>query len=153
MEARGYTIFCDDIRNEVGGKLTLVGCYTGEMVHEGEYPLALPKLALSVQLLMPPDNMPRTFELIVDYMPTGQVLFAVSNDLTEIDLGPLLTQPSEAEDEEDRYIALGSNITLVPFVVPQDGKLRVRAMLDGQLVKLGSLRIRKVENLASIQQT
>jgi hypothetical protein len=27
----GYTIFCDDIREEIGGKVSLIGIYAGTM--------------------------------------------------------------------------------------------------------------------------
>lgn len=149
MEAHGYTIFCDDIREEVGGKSTLVGCYTGELLHQGAYPITLPKLGLVVHLLVPPDKMPRTFELNVEFMPTGQMLFNVSNDLTGLDVNSLMPPKDPNVDDEERYIRLASNIILSPFVASQDGKLHVRAMLDGHLVRLGSLKIRRVTDITN----
>jgi hypothetical protein len=47
----GYTTFCDDIRQEVAGKSTLVGVYGPEMTVFGTLPTNLPKLALSVNYL------------------------------------------------------------------------------------------------------
>ena len=47
-EAYGYTIFCDDIRAEVGGKLTYVGSYSGTMLVHGSFPTIVPKLALGI---------------------------------------------------------------------------------------------------------
>lgn len=38
-----YGIFCDDIRHEVTGKFTLVGCYSDHLL-VAEVPTALPKL-------------------------------------------------------------------------------------------------------------
>lgn len=152
MEAHGYTTFCDDIREEVGGKSTLVGCYTGELVHQAEYPLTLPKLGLFAQLLVPPDKMPQVFELSVDFVPTGQTLINMSNDLAGLDVNALLTPKDPDDEDEERYIVLASKIILSPLVVSQDGKLRVRAMLDGQLVRLGSLKIRRVADITSPSQ-
>lgn len=153
MEAHGYTTFCDDIREEVGGKSTLVGCYTGELLHQGDYPLSLPKFGLVTQTLIPPERVPRNFDLIVDYVPTGEVVFKISNDLSGLDVNSLVTPKSADEEDEERYIALGSNIILTPLVIPQDGKLRVRAMLDGHIVRIGLLKIRRVANIANPDQS
>lgn len=40
-----HTIFCDDVRNEVGGKLSLMGCYSGEL-SVPSFPMTLPKLCM-----------------------------------------------------------------------------------------------------------
>ena len=48
MDAFGLTIFCDDIRSEIDGKISLIGCYTGRMMIGGEFPVILPKLGLSI---------------------------------------------------------------------------------------------------------
>lgn len=44
-----YTIVCDDIRHELGNKLTLAGVY-GEQIIIGTIPCILPKLCLAVFL-------------------------------------------------------------------------------------------------------
>jgi hypothetical protein len=43
MERYGYSIFCDDIRNEPGGKLSFVGCYNAVMLTAPRFPIVLPK--------------------------------------------------------------------------------------------------------------
>jgi len=35
MNRYGYSIFCDDIRNEAGGKLSFIGCYNGVIFISG----------------------------------------------------------------------------------------------------------------------
>ena len=48
-DAYGYTVFCDDIRVEVGNKFTFVGVYPGQFVlYADALPVAIPKLAMSV---------------------------------------------------------------------------------------------------------
>jgi hypothetical protein len=46
-EIVGYTTFCDDIRFEVDGKVSLIGSYNGVMNIRGEFPATLPKFAMS----------------------------------------------------------------------------------------------------------
>src|ERR1700675_16626 len=47
----GYTIFCDDIRQEIGGKFTYVGVYSGFMFIQPSFPVVLPKLCLAITFL------------------------------------------------------------------------------------------------------
>ena len=42
----GYTIFCDDIRDEVGGKTSFIGTYRGVMRIHGDLPITLPKFCI-----------------------------------------------------------------------------------------------------------
>jgi hypothetical protein len=46
------TIFCDDIRHEVGGKLSYIGVYSGRLLVPG-FPLSLPKLCVAVRAVAP----------------------------------------------------------------------------------------------------
>src|ERR1700761_8771536 len=53
MNRFGYSIFCDDIRNEPGGKLSFIGCYNGVIFVPPEFPLVLPKFCVHVHILSP----------------------------------------------------------------------------------------------------
>ncbi|WP_295433096.1 hypothetical protein [uncultured Thiodictyon sp.] len=46
------TLFCDDIRHEVGGKLSFIGVYSGGLIVPA-FPVTLPKLCLSVRIVTP----------------------------------------------------------------------------------------------------
>lgn len=48
------TIWCDDIRHEVGGKFSLIGIYTGALFVP-KLPLTLPKLCLVLRIITPLD--------------------------------------------------------------------------------------------------
>ena len=48
-EAFGHAIFCDDIRMEVGNKLTFAGCYFGYMFLNSDFPATIPRLCVAVQ--------------------------------------------------------------------------------------------------------
>src|SRR5215467_682878 len=54
-EPIGYTLFCDDIRLEVGNKVTLVGIYTTGMVVPQSFPITLPKFCLWINYQEPMD--------------------------------------------------------------------------------------------------
>jgi hypothetical protein len=53
MKRHGYSIFCDDIRNEVGGKLSFIGCYNAVMFVPSQFPCLLPKFCVHFFMLSP----------------------------------------------------------------------------------------------------
>ena len=44
----GYTIFCDDIREEIGGKISLIGVYQYKKISSATFPVVIPKLCILV---------------------------------------------------------------------------------------------------------
>jgi hypothetical protein len=53
MDRYGYSIFCDDIRNEQGGKLSFIGCYNGVIFICGAFSLVLPRLCVHTHIVSP----------------------------------------------------------------------------------------------------
>ena len=52
MNRHVQTIFCDDVRQEIGGKCSYIGVYGGEMFVPG-FPVSLPKLCLVLRVNSP----------------------------------------------------------------------------------------------------
>lgn len=81
MERYGYCIFCDDIRNEPGGKLSFIGCYNAVMFVGREFPLALPKFCVHFYVFSPRRNLtPRwsrdaTYRATIDPLPRNRSRF------------------------------------------------------------------------------
>jgi hypothetical protein len=72
MKARrvGNAIFCDDIRREVGNKLSLIGTYDAEMVFSARPPLVVPKLACFISIISEVDD-PAQNIIIRVIIPSG----------------------------------------------------------------------------------
>ena len=49
------TLFCDDIRHEVNGKLSYIGVYAGTLLASA-FPATLPKFCVSITILTPADE-------------------------------------------------------------------------------------------------
>jgi len=64
----GYTVFCDDIRNEIGGKTTLVGVYAGDLVLQSPLPASIPRLGVSLVYVERPGESDLPLSIRV-YMP------------------------------------------------------------------------------------
>lgn len=52
-EPFGVTIFCDDIRFELNGKISLVGCYSTEILFHDPAPGVLPTFAALINVRIP----------------------------------------------------------------------------------------------------
>jgi hypothetical protein len=62
MNRHVQTIFCDDIRHELGGKLSYIGVYSGHLFVPA-FPVILPKLCLALSVITPASQPFRKLEL------------------------------------------------------------------------------------------
>lgn len=143
MEPYGATVFCDDIRFETNGKLTLIGCYSGEMTFNGPAPGILPTFAAFVMVRVP---------VSVDFKRVSVVVFKHDGaDVTELLRSSIEVERSEIDKIEERRGDIDSSekVTLVSvpcqwqllqFSAP--GFVKVRAYLDDEKeIKVGALRV------------
>jgi hypothetical protein len=134
----GYTIFCDDVRQEASGKLLFVGVYTNEIVVHGQPPQILPSFVAFVNYLQKPTNedTPVTLKL---FLP-GQEEEAFQ---MELPLKGAVTDPQYlALADEDVNFRVMVPIKLVPLPITQEGFIKVRAYRGGDEIRLGALRVR-----------
>jgi hypothetical protein len=146
MGRYGYSIFCDDIRNEVGGKLTFVGCYNAVMFVSSGFPLDLPKFCIHIHILSPVSRPYLSIETRC-YVP-GEVEPVFQGAITppEVEHQIELVPDIQGNFSAPRYIAATASIILSPLRIRSPGLIRVRAALDGETdeLNLGSLRIVEV---------
>jgi hypothetical protein len=132
----GYTVFCDDIRAEVTGKVTLVGTYNDAINVASDKPVNLPKLCASITYTEKAGlERPDKYELLV---------FFPGND-TEPQMRAPITLPESGNDpevaiEKGHRMILKINLELAPFPA-QNGFLRIRMLRGGEMVRLGSLKV------------
>ena len=134
-EPYGYTIFCDDIREEVGGKFSYMGRYFTEMLIPGAIPAVLPRLAAAVNFVFPRPQRGGLLRVVMS-VETGTIHTIVH----ELTLGELPDDPNQSGD------VLFSTVNLVvsPIIFHGDSQIRVRGYLDDREIKAGSLRVRIV---------
>ena len=86
----GHTVFCDDIRHEINGKITLVGTYTNIMYISGSLPHVLPKFCLGIVFREAKDSLDNvTIKIFFpgdDENPIGVVNLVSQPDLNIPDL-------------------------------------------------------------------
>jgi hypothetical protein len=142
MTIKGFVTFCDDIRQELGGKITLVGCYTGEMTVHGEPPATLAKLGLQARLVFPAQIAPKKIDVRVDFVPGDETLFEATLDIPEGEHKKALGRVEPDGTGDEAHFVLIQHTILSPLEIRGEGRIRVRAVVDGETVKLGSLRVR-----------
>jgi hypothetical protein len=149
MNRYGYSIFCDDIRNETGGKLSFIGCYNGVIFISGEFPLVLPKLCVHTHIVSPASQ-PFCSITVRCYLPG--------------DDEPSFEEPIETPDPHDQaglvanlktdtgaplLIVAATSLIFTPLALRSTGLMRVRAAADGgEEIRLGSLRIERASQLS-----
>jgi hypothetical protein len=115
-------VFCDDIRQEVHGKISLIGCYSGSML-VAEFPVTLPKLCAHVRLITPAEQ------------PFKDVKFIILRDDDVLLEAEMPTQEVEAfTDLEKSGTALRdiyAQFVISPIELMGPCTLRVRAITDG----------------------
>jgi hypothetical protein len=143
MTRFGYSIFCDDIRNEAGDKLSFIGCYNGVIFVPAEFPLVLPKFCVHIQI-MSPATQPYDSIVVRCYAPgDDKPLVEEPLEPPQRDQQASLVANLVNETAAPLYIVAGTSLIFAPFHIRRPGLFRVRAVIDGAAdeLRLGSLRI------------
>lgn len=123
--------FCDDIRHEVGKKISLIGIY-GTDLNVPVVPAMIPKLCIYVQLC---SEVGERFDEDIE--------LRVLVDDTVISTAVQRTGPKEASLKNPAaFQKITSQIIMSPFLIEKESTLRVRAFYKGVEYKAAALRIR-----------
>jgi hypothetical protein len=125
--------FCDDIRQELGNKYSLIGCYS-TTIHVNPIPSVLPKLCAVIQVYT---NIDRPFSrltvrIVRDDKAIGEITFPdTALDMSQVD------SPDGA-----RRHTIVAMIAMTPFPVEAPCTLRVEAETEEGTLHGGSVWIR-----------
>ncbi len=135
------TIYCDDVRQEVGGKLSLIGVYNGVMYVQ-QFPVTLPKLWVVATFVASKDKPPKSLKFRV---------FKNDEPLTDLDATPEhLQQLASARepvvplpDGSRRVISTQTHVCFVPLVLDAPCVLRVAAITERGEIRGLSLQVQE----------
>ena len=126
-----HLIVCDDIRQEQGNKLSLIGVYKTDILVD-KIPAVLPKLCFQIHVRVPASDPIKS--LSIEFvgpgeskaeLPAFEGLFKKAKD----DLQP--------DSEILTYIL---NVVASPFEIASDDSMRVIAIVDGRRLPAGNIR-------------
>lgn len=131
------TIYCDDVRSEIGNKLSFMGIY-GPNILLNEFPAVLSKLCAVMSLHMPAETQAETvtFFLYKDDEEIGRSTVHIG------DVRKAATQPREFDDE--RRLTIRFIAQMAPFQLERSCRLKARAEVDGETVKGGTLLVEEM---------
>ena len=148
MRRYGYSIFCDDIRSEAGGKLSFIGCYYAVMMSAQKFPLTLPKFCIHFHVFSPATE-PYTSVTARCYVPGEQEPIAEE----PIEVPGLLDQQRLLDSLPKNitvppYIVVASSLVFSPLEIREPGMIHIRVVINGgpDELHLGSLQVMSAQS-------
>jgi hypothetical protein len=140
----GFSLFCDDLRLEVGGKLSIMGTYQNDIIFPNDAPFVMQKFVILVKYFEETDAFKDDISIRV-YLPGDQkdiptVTFPVPRSNMQSS-EPLY----ELEEDQERILTLTVPLMFAPLSVGKEGFLKVRAVCGDVVTNLGSLMVRKIK--------
>ncbi len=134
-----HTLYCDDVRQEVNGKMTFVGAYQGELNVQRAENTVLPKLCIVVNVQTPKAQ------------PFDSIFIRVLKDEDVIEETYLPQEIIEAAKTVTpivgrKYHTYGLIIELINLPIEKDCMIRVRARSESEELASAALQINLVDN-------
>jgi Family of unknown function (DUF6941) len=127
IERHIQTIFCDDIRHEIGNKMSYIGVYSGTLIVQS-FPVTLPKLCLSVKIVTPPNQPLRS--LILRVLKDEEIMQEITVDEKDLVSASEPYENMKAEDHKHRLQLANFFLVFSPLVLDGPCILRVRAQTE-----------------------
>lgn len=137
----GYTIFCDDVREEITGKMTFVGVYSGSLVVKALTPLQLPVLCCNVTVALEEQGLPNGGRLEVRKLYED----GTSDLLSVADIPEVL--PANVEPSRIIAPSVNANITInvtmrmAPYLVNEEHTVIVSLIVGDDDYRLGGINV------------
>lgn len=129
-----HCVFCDDIRFEMGNKISLMGIYTGVLNVDQSFPLALPKFGVVVWVISDFDDFPANMITTI-VLPGGHELVRLESPTS---MAPV---PPELQEGAQKAI-LSQAIPLSPLPLLQEGMMEVWVETEKEKLRAGRLWLR-----------
>jgi len=123
--------FCDDVRQEIGNKFSLMGCY-GTDLYVPSFPITLPKLCAFVHVRTPREQ---PFERLTLRLVRGDEI------LSELVANPDKLNAGEAPPDWARWLSMTGILAVAPFHASRACRLRVLADTESGTIESGQFLI------------
>jgi hypothetical protein len=137
-------LFCDDVRNEVGNKLSLMGVY-GQDLLLPELPATLPKLCAVMMLDLPAGTSAREAVFV---LKSGEEI--VGRAVVSVGEARRARGEALATDSGER-LSIRFIAQMSPMVFAAPCELNAYAELAGEVVHGGRLKVARVEEVATAE--
>ncbi len=127
--------FCDDVRQEIGNKFSLMGCY-GTDLYVPAFPITLPKLCVFVHVRTPRE---RPFERLTLRLVRG------GERLSELVANPDKLNAGETPDWA-RWLSMTGILAVAPFNAAAPCRLQVLAETESETLESGQFLIERMRS-------
>lgn len=132
------TTFCDDVRQETSGKLSLIGVY-GDALLVSEFPAQLPKLCVLAKVVSPGSDLLKSLTIRVFL---GEEVFrevVIPNE-------ELKSASENIDKNDDRNLVVSTILQFVPMQFDAPTTLKVRAITEREELWGLGLEVAKISN-------
>lgn len=126
--------FCDDVRQEIGNKFSLMGCY-GTDLYVPAFPITLPKLCAFVYVRTPRE---RPFERLALQLMRGEDV------LSELVANPEKLNTGDPPPAWARWLSMTGILAVTPFQASGPCRLRVVAVTESETLESGQFLIERM---------
>lgn len=133
-----FCVFCDDLRVEIGNKLSFMGVYSGDMIFPPGappgVPVVVPRFAIIAWLISDIDDMPERVLLKVTTPPGSTEIFR--NEIS----GDQIPSPGVPREGSTRYV-LQITMPITNLPLQSDGNIEVIIETERETLRAGRLRV------------
>lgn len=137
-EPFGTTIFCDEIRQEVNGKLMFLGVYQSEMIFKNPFPQTVGRLAACAIYTEPLSMEAAPIKLRADLIEGEAGDGATATSIFRIEFG---SRPAAAAHQDSSIATLNFLVDMPPFTVKAPSLLRLYVERGERRLQIGTLKI------------
>jgi hypothetical protein len=140
--AWGFSLFADDLRQEVGGKTSLMGIYQVDMIFPKALPQVITKFVIFVKYYELKDVFSDDLVLKIFLPGDEKNKPTVSQILKREDIA-IIPTPYPPDDDSERIYNMTMPFIFSPLLIKEDGYISVRMQCGKTTTRLGRLMVRK----------
>ena len=133
-----HVIYCDDVRNELGNKTSLIGIYGGDLF-VNKIPAIIPQLCIVLSVVS--DSSDPIQSLTITVTRDEQQLAEISPTADDLSKGRRLAQASRPAGAAMGVSTIGMVFKIAPLAIDGPAVIRVRAQTEREELRAAALRL------------
>lgn len=137
-----HSIYCDDVRHEVNGKLSYIGVYSGKLLVPS-VPVIVPKLCVAITAVTPAKESFKKFSIRILKNDEKLIEQEISPDQLKQDA--IIDKNLPMSEKSEKIKTLNFLFQFSPFLIESNFVLRVRANTDRGELRAPALIIAQIQ--------
>ena len=148
--AWGFSLFCDDLRQEIGGKYSLMGIFENHLLIPSEFPCAFAKFVIVVKYYELKGMFDNDLEVNISLVQDEAEKLLISQTIKRADF-PITPDEAQLDQDSEPIYSLTTSYVFSPLVLEKESHIKVRIKCGSVITKLGRLLIRKISLEDNVQ--